>query len=137
MDTHHNKKTRVFVGNKLVRDATAQRLNKRGITVYTRTLGIEEYDKELRAKLVEESDEVYSALSQQELTAELADVLEVVHGLCALHDISLEAVEQVRRVAKEARGGFDQRVYISQFEMSADNEAVEHYLSQPHKYPEV
>jgi predicted house-cleaning noncanonical NTP pyrophosphatase (MazG superfamily) len=137
MNKFRSNNIRIFVANKLVRDATAQRLNQRGITAHTHVLTTEEYDKELRSKLVEEADEVVHTASPKELTTELADVLEVIHALCALHNISIEDVEQARCTAKEARGGFDQHVYISQFEMAADNEAINYYLNQPHKYPEV
>jgi predicted house-cleaning noncanonical NTP pyrophosphatase (MazG superfamily) len=68
-----------------------------------------EYAALLRAKLYEEAEE-YVASSDP---AELADVLEVIGALAALHDLSPAALERLRAEKAAERGGFTHRHVLS------------------------
>ncbi|MDB5046320.1 MAG: hypothetical protein JWQ08_2370 [Deinococcus sp.] len=73
-----------------------------------RVLNAAEYPVALRAKLNEEVAEYLEAHDPEEL----ADVLEVLHALTALHGLTPQELE-ARRVAKaDARGGFGGRVWM-------------------------
>ncbi|OWL95193.1 hypothetical protein CBQ26_14060 [Deinococcus indicus] len=73
----------------------------------TRLLNGEEYRAALRAKLEEEVAEYLQSGEPEEL----ADVLEVLHALAALHDLTPEDLEALRRAKADARGGFTGRVW--------------------------
>jgi predicted house-cleaning noncanonical NTP pyrophosphatase (MazG superfamily) len=133
----HEVRMRVFNAQKLVRDNTQERLEKRGIIVHAHQLDNVKYEVELRKKLLEEADEVARASSVGELIAEIADVCEVIEAICRLHNIAKTEIDQVRQEMRDTRGGFEQQVYISTFEVPSDSEALAHYLEQPHKYPEI
>jgi predicted house-cleaning noncanonical NTP pyrophosphatase (MazG superfamily) len=65
----------------------------------------------LRAKLLEEAEEVRSAPDGQ-LRSELADVLEVLWALDAAHGMSWEDVVAEAARKRDDRGGFDQRTFL-------------------------
>ena len=52
------------------------------------------------------------AEDKQEALDELADMLEVIRALAALHGASWEQLEAIRVNKAEARGGFEDRVYL-------------------------
>lgn len=72
----------------------------------TRLLNGEEYRAALRAKLEEVTEYLQSGEPK-----ELADVLEVLRALAALHSLSPEDLEALRRAKADARGGFVGRVW--------------------------
>jgi predicted house-cleaning noncanonical NTP pyrophosphatase (MazG superfamily) len=69
----------------------------------------------LRAKLLEEAHEVQAAPDGKlasELASELADVLEVLHALAAVHDMCWEEVVSEASRKRAERGGFDHRIFL-------------------------
>lgn len=73
----------------------------------TRPLNGEDYRAALRAKLQEEVAEYLDSGEPEEL----ADVLEVLRALAALHSLTPEDLEALRRAKADARGGFAGRVW--------------------------
>lgn len=71
-----------------------------------------EYEAALRRKLQEEMDEFLADPSAEEA----ADVLEVMHALCALHGVDLSTLEDVRQKKVNERGGFSGRVILDRTE---------------------
>lgn len=67
----------------------------------------------LKAKLIEESTEVQNAKTIHEVTEELADVAEVIDGLCKAYGISLDDLAQVKEERRTTRGGFEKGLYIN------------------------
>jgi predicted house-cleaning noncanonical NTP pyrophosphatase (MazG superfamily) len=65
----------------------------------------------LRAKLLEEAHEVQAA-PDGKLASELADVLEVLHALAAVHDMCWEEVVSEASRKRAERGGFDHRIFL-------------------------
>lgn len=100
------------VYNKLVRDRIPQVIEATGKEFRTRILDEEEYKKELIIKLKEESEEYFAAESPKESLEELADMLEVIRALAVVHGATWEELEALREKKAEARGGFQERVYL-------------------------
>lgn len=100
------------VYNKLVRDLIPQVIKATGKECRTRILDEEEYKKELIIKLKEESEEYFSAQSPKESLEELADMLEIIRALATVHGAAWEQLEALREKKAEARGGFQERVYL-------------------------
>ena len=94
--------------NKLVRDKIPQIINANGEKAYTRVLNNSDYGKELCKKLQEEVAEFL----QDESMEELADVLEVVHGLLLYKGESFESLEKIRQQKYDKRGGFEQKIFL-------------------------
>lgn len=100
------------VYNKLVRDLIPQVIQGSGKECRTRILDEEEYKQELIIKLKEESEEYFTAQNSKESLEELADMLEVIRALSAVHGSSWEELDALRKKKAEARGGFEERVYL-------------------------
>ncbi|OGX68133.1 MAG: hypothetical protein A2189_05045 [Paenibacillus sp. RIFOXYA1_FULL_44_5] len=100
------------VYNKLVRDKIPQVIEADGKSFRSRILNEEEYKNELHIKLREESEEYLQAKDKQEALEEMADMLEVIRALAVVHGASWEQLEAIRLKKAEARGGFEDRVYL-------------------------
>ncbi|WP_217591927.1 nucleoside triphosphate pyrophosphohydrolase [Cohnella sp. GbtcB17] len=98
--------------NKLVRDQIPQVIESSGKSFRTRILDEEEYQQELVVKLKEESAEYFAAQNPKDSLEELADMLEVIRALAVVHGASWEELEAIRERKAEARGGFQERVYL-------------------------
>lgn len=98
--------------NKLVRDKIPHIITSSGKECRTRILDPEEYKQELRTKLSEESEEYMSAGSNLEALEELADMLEVIRALAEVHGANAAQLDKLRADKAEARGGFQERVYL-------------------------
>lgn len=98
--------------NKLVRDKIPDIIKKDNEKPVTRILDDEEAIKYLNAKLLEETNEYLEA----ENIEELADILEVFHGILKAKNISFEDVESVRIQKKNERGGFDNKIFLEYVE---------------------
>lgn len=98
--------------NKLVRDKIPDIIKKDNEQPVTRILDDEEAIKYLNAKLLEETNEYFEA----ENIEELADILEVFHGILKAKNISFEDVESVRIQKKNERGGFDNKIFLEYVE---------------------
>lgn len=100
------------VYNKLVRDKIPQVIESNGKSFRTRILKEVEYRQELDVKLREESEEYLQAKDKREALEEMADMLEVIRSLAALHGASCEQLEAIRADKAAARGGFKDRIYL-------------------------
>ncbi|WP_435923434.1 nucleoside triphosphate pyrophosphohydrolase [Paenibacillus sp. DYY-L-2] len=100
------------VYNKLVRDLIPQVIQDSGKECNTRILDEDEYKKELLIKLKEESEEYFAAQNSKDSLEELADMLEVIRSLTAMHGFTWEELEALREKKAKARGGFQDRVYL-------------------------
>ncbi|MEM9417403.1 MAG: nucleoside triphosphate pyrophosphohydrolase [Bacteroidota bacterium] len=131
-------KTQTFKFNKLVRDKICQKLLDNNIKVKTALLDSPEAILPyFQAKLREEASEVAEASTVGAIAAELADCLEVIHGLLAHLKISWEALEQLRLDKRVSYGGFQKGTVVDTITLVADNPAMNYYLQNPAKYPQV
>lgn len=97
--------------NKLVRDRIPEIIMSEGRECGTEIMGDEEYRTALLTKLLEEAQEVQEALPDK-LTTELADLLEVMEALMALHGLDEAEVRLVQQERREKRGGFADRIKL-------------------------
>ena len=94
--------------NKLVRDKIPDIIKKDSRKPITKILNDEEYKKELDKKLQEEVKEYL----EDNNIEELADIVEVIYGILASKDISLEEFESVRKKKAEKRGAFKDKIFL-------------------------
>lgn len=94
--------------NKLVRDKIPEIITANGENPITYTLNADDYKQELYKKLKEEVNEFL----QDESIEELADILEVIHGILNSKHITFEDLEKVRIEKCNKRGGFEKRVFL-------------------------
>lgn len=130
-------KFRTFKQYKLVRDKILSLMQEQGSKLYTMQLNDKDFQKQLKLKLVEEALEVQHASNKENITEELADILEVVHALAKAHDINLKDVEAAQKAKHETKGGFATRTFVTFAEHPVDSPAERYCLADPEKYPEV
>lgn len=129
---------RKFLQNKLWRDKAVSMMEQNhGSRIHWRRLDDQEFDKNIRIKLLEEAEEVAVAKSRSELIAELADVFEVIDALAELHKISREEILAVQTKKRDERGGFADRMFVEIAEHPAGSFGEKYCLADPLKYPEV
>jgi predicted house-cleaning noncanonical NTP pyrophosphatase (MazG superfamily) len=126
-----------FRCNKLGRDKGIESFKAEGITVHYKLLQGKELTQALHHKLVEEVQEVDAAKDREEVIAELADVLEVIDGLCKAHGITALQIAAVKEKKYTERGGFKKGFYVEIIEMADDHPKVRHFRASPEKYPEL
>jgi predicted house-cleaning noncanonical NTP pyrophosphatase (MazG superfamily) len=131
------QKMRSFKQHKLWRDNLPAMMEKRGSVIYIKQLDDQEFDHELRLKLLEEADEVKAAQSDKMLIEELADLYEVIDSLLALHKIDKKEVLRVQERKRNERGGFMARAYVTVADHPEGSFGVEYCLAAPEKYPEI
>lgn len=105
---------------KLVRDKIPQIILNDGKGVEVRVLDWEEYEEELWKKFREEIRELHRAmtvraedgsLDWKQITIEAADVQEVFETIVGNY-ANLAEVREVQDKRRNARGGFDKRLYL-------------------------
>ena len=96
------------VYNKLVRDRIPEIIRQNGSECDTRTLDQHEFQHHLKIKLKEEVAEYLDSDSVDEL----ADIMEVLHALAAVHGVDAGELERLRQEKAEARGGFQERILL-------------------------
>lgn len=102
----------MLVYNKLVRDKIPEIIRQSGKSATCITLDHDAYIAELRKKLQEETEEYLQAANDSDALEELADILELLHALAAVHKGSPEELEQVRAKKAKERGGFKEAVFL-------------------------
>ncbi|MCY0864224.1 MAG: nucleoside triphosphate pyrophosphohydrolase [Sulfobacillus sp.] len=101
-----------MIYNKLVRDRIPEIIASEGKRYRVRTLDTEEFVARLREKLDEEIAEYRRAETSAEAIEELADILEVIYHLAAVHGSTVEELEAVRIRKRVKRGGFEKRLFL-------------------------
>ena len=94
---------------KLVRDKIPTIIETRGDVAKTRHLSDdEEFLDALKVKLQEEVSEFLADDSLDEL----ADILEVIHGILLAKGVNFPELERIRASKHAERGGFEGRVFL-------------------------
>ncbi|MGE0009681.1 MAG: non-canonical purine NTP pyrophosphatase [Candidatus Babeliales bacterium] len=130
-------KYRYFVQNKLWRDKMPRQAQEQGSVIHTKYLTDQEFDHELRLKLLEEAKEVKAAITHAELIHELADVYEVIDALCVAHNIDVHDIITTQMQKRSERGGFMERKYVTIAEHPEGSYLAAYCLKAPAKYPEI
>ncbi|MBS0271578.1 MAG: nucleoside triphosphate pyrophosphohydrolase [Proteobacteria bacterium] len=132
--------TRRFKIETLVRDKMPEKIQKLGGRLELHQLDKQEILSHLKHKLCEEVTEVCKATDSNEVQEEIGDVLEVLNVLAKKHGLEWEQIEQSRFRKYKERGGFERGIYVKYIEVDAsDNScpAIQYYLNNPEKYPEI
>ncbi|WP_248515307.1 nucleoside triphosphate pyrophosphohydrolase [Salinarchaeum laminariae] len=98
--------------DKLVRDEIPAVIRADGEEPITHVADDEEYERRLRAKLVEEAEE----FAESGETDELADVLAVIDAYRKQTDLDRDRLEALRAEKAAERGGFDDRIVLERVE---------------------
>lgn len=93
---------------KLVRDNIPDILKEKKINCNFHIATIDEFEKELYNKLIEELNEFI----EKPCVEELADMLEVLDSMRKFHNINLDELKTVKSVKKIERGGFSDRIIL-------------------------
>ena len=97
---------------KLVRDRIPENIKLDGKEAIFHVADDNEYWDGLVLKLIEEADEVREAGSEEKLTEELADVLEVICAICSYKGIEMDKLETLRKEKERKKGGFTKRYIL-------------------------
>lgn len=124
-----------FKVEKLIRDNVIDNMQNEGVLVHGRVMEQDEFIAKLKDKLQEEAREVGQTENEEELTEELADVLEVIHALSKATRIPLEQIEKVRLAKQKIKGGFDRKIYSSYMDVEEANPSIEYFLKKAEYYP--
>lgn len=98
--------------HKLVRDAIPSRISEAGEQVLQARIQKEDTRSALLVKLLEEAFELREAQTPDEVTEELADVLEVVKSLAEAAGVDWDDIMQAASSKREARGSFKDNVVL-------------------------
>jgi predicted house-cleaning noncanonical NTP pyrophosphatase (MazG superfamily) len=129
---------RKFRQNKLWRDKAVDIMEQEhGSCIHWRRLDDQEFDEQIRIKLLEEAQEVVAAENRQELLGELADVQEVLSALAGLHGITQQEIDAIQIKKQHDRGGFGGRRFVDIAEHPVGGFGEKYCLADPVKYPEV
>ena len=97
--------------NKLVRDRIPEIIQKDGRQCEVRVASREEYTQLLKAKLIEEAQEV-AAASDDEIIKELADLYEVIGSLISTKGIDDKVIRMRQQERRLHRGCFEDRLCL-------------------------
>lgn len=109
---HAFEKKQSLEFNKLVRDKIPEKIQLNGEEAVTAQLDKNILSQLLKRKLVEEALEVLDAEENEDIIAELADILEVLDGILSQHQIDLEAVLNQKEKKREKAGGFEKGIFL-------------------------
>ena len=99
--------------NKLVRDNIPDIIESSGKTANYYVLDNDaDFDKALKAKLIEEVNELFNAETEEECVEELADIVTILIILFAKY----EGVRAVAKAKLSQKGGFTKRYFLESVE---------------------
>ncbi len=124
---------RKYQFDKLIRSKIPARMEDEGVSVNRNSLSESEYLSELKMKILEEAQEVHDAESKEDLTTELADVMEVIHTIADANAISMEDIADAQLKKREINGKFLPENYINYIEVAEDNHKVIEYLENKNR----
>ena len=111
-----------YIYNKLVRDKIPENIDKiEGRKSNYKILEDKEYIEELDKKLFEEAYEFIEEHSVEEL----ADFMEVIYTIMKINNISINDVENARKIKKDKKGGFNNKIYLIDVEQDQIDEREE------------
>lgn len=127
---------RKFRFDKLVRDKIPADIENNGNSANVRQLKGEQYLESLRAKLVEESQEIPFD-DRAEAAKELADLQEIIDCMAQALGIDRSEIAAQQAAKREKVGSFFHGLYIETVTVADDDPMVGYYESNSDRYPEV
>ncbi len=128
---------RKILFKKIIRDKLYQKILEENVKVDKINLDTPSKNQKLKEKLIEEVQEVLEATTKQELTEELADVLEVLYTLAHKSGISKQELTYTQKEKREQKGGFQDCIYIESITLPEDHPMLNYFLNRPKKYSQV
>lgn len=98
--------------NKLVRDRVLEFIEKDELISETKTLSKKETIKLLKAKIIEEGQELVGAEDLEETKKEMSDLLEILKSLAEELEIEMDEIEKLRQDRAEKRGRFKKHILL-------------------------
>ena len=126
-----------FRYNKLVRDRVLKYLLAEGGKVNFKILEGPALVKALRAKLLEEAEELAKETDPGKIVYEIADVLEVIECLQENLGIDSQKVLQVKQEKASKLGSFKKGHFVDSVEIERDHLSFSYYFDRSEKYPEI
>lgn len=116
-----------YIYNKLVRDKIPENINSmNGRKCNYKILTEYEYIQELDKKLFEEAHEFIEEHSIEEL----ADLMEVVLAIMKAKNISMEELENARKIKNNKKGSFNNKIYLIDVDQEQVDEREEKELTK-------
>lgn len=116
-----------YIYNKLVRDKIPANINsEKGRKANYKILSDEEYLKELDRKLLEEAHELIEAHNEEEI----ADLMEVIFAIMKVNNISIDKVEETRKIKNSQKGSFEKKIYLIDVEQDKIDEREEREMKK-------
>lgn len=116
-----------YIYNKLVRDKIPENIDKmEGRKSNYKILEDKEYIEELDKKLFEEAHEFIEEHSVEEL----ADLIEVIYTIMKINNISIKDVENARKIKKDKKGGFNNKIYLIDVEQDQIDKREENEMKK-------
>ena len=128
---------RTFRFDKLIRDSIIESMIANGEKPEYHTCSDEEYVAALIAKLQEEAVELEPGATAAELTAELADLTEVMEALRVAIGVTAEDLAQARQAKNVKAGAFEKRIWVDTVTLQDDNPWISHLEQHSDRYPEI
>jgi len=97
---------------KLVRDNVPSIIKAANKECKTRVLNKEDYELELRKKLIEEANELLNSKNKTEKIIELADIYEVIEYILMVNKISKLEVDEKRIKKNMEKGSFEDKIFL-------------------------
>lgn len=97
---------------KLVRDKIPELMEKEGLRPVYRVMSGDSLRIALEHKVIEEKCEGANACSVEETTSEIADLIEVAYALARVEGVSEDALNEIRRIKREEKGGFEKGIFL-------------------------
>jgi predicted house-cleaning noncanonical NTP pyrophosphatase (MazG superfamily) len=122
---------------KLVRDNIPDIITKDGCVVNKEVLSSVAYIRELKKKLLEESEELMEAKDRSGTLSELADLEEILDNLRAALKIEPAELKAVQLRKRKKNGSFRRRFYIHHIVADDNTEAewLRYHLKNKKKFP--
>lgn len=98
--------------NKLIRDNIPSIIEMDNRICIITILDDEQFLDELKKKLVEESNEVVSAHTRDELINELADIQEIIDKLKEIYIIDQNEIASAQSMKAQKNGKFDKKLFL-------------------------
>lgn len=105
-----------IIYNKLVRDKIPEIIKSKGEFPDVSQLSADDFKMALKAKMVEESQELNEATDRSEVLNELSDIAELIRAVAQNYEIPLEEIESYRLKKLRERGGFEKRLRLNSVE---------------------
>jgi len=128
---------RKFYQNKLWRSKLIAQREAMGAIVHVISLSEAEYNEELGLKMLEEANEAFAAQSHDELKDEIADMLEAIDCLLALHNIEKDEIIALQDKKRIESGSYTDRRLVDYVQYPVGSKEEKHCLENSEKYPEL